>query len=141
MSAKFFLDTNVLVYLFDRTAPEKAARAYELVESALAERTGFISYQVVKEFLNVSTKKFATPLPSQESLPLLRDFLEPLCTVFSTFELFELAIAVRDETGFSFSDSLMCSGAIIGGAKVLYSEDMQDGRTVRGLTIQNPFHE
>jgi predicted nucleic acid-binding protein len=139
MSAKFFLDTNVLVYLFDRSAPEKSARARELVEAALAERNGLISYQVVQEFLNVATKKFAIPVPGQEALPLLRDFLEPLCTVFSTFELFELAIAVRDETGFSYYDSLICAGAIIGGAKVLYSEDMQDGRSVRGVLIKNPF--
>lgn len=139
MSAKFFLDTNVLVYLFDRTSPEKAARAQELIETALAERNGFISYQVIQEFIHVATKKFVSPLPSQEVLPLLRDFLEPLCTVFSTFELFELAIAVRDETGFSFYDSLICAAAVIGEAKILYSEDMQDGRAVRGVLIQNPF--
>jgi len=35
MSAKFFLDTNVVEYTFDVRAPKKKRRAQELVEQAL----------------------------------------------------------------------------------------------------------
>ena len=45
-AGRYFLDTNVLVYAFDGTAPEKAKRADELIYSALASGKGIISYQV-----------------------------------------------------------------------------------------------
>ena len=42
-------------------------------------------------------------------------------------------------TGFSFWDSLILASAETAGAEVLYSEDMQHGQQVAGLTILNPF--
>ncbi len=62
MSADFFLDTNILVYTFASHAPQKQARALALVQDALANGHGVISTQVIQEFLNVATRKFATPL-------------------------------------------------------------------------------
>lgn len=139
MSARFFLDTNVLVYLFDRSAPEKSSRAQALVDEALEGRLGLTSAQVMQEFINVATRKFKVVPSTAEVGHILRDLLEPLCTVFASFELVETAVAVRDETGFAFYDALIVAGAVIGGAAVLYSEDLQHGRVVRGVTIQNPF--
>jgi predicted nucleic acid-binding protein len=40
MSAKFFLDTNVLVYTFDGDSPKEKSRAQELVEQALRTMRG-----------------------------------------------------------------------------------------------------
>ena len=42
MSAEFFLDTNVLVYTFDRDDLGKQARASGLVERALESGSGII---------------------------------------------------------------------------------------------------
>ena len=39
----------------------------------------------------------------------------------------------------SFWDSLIVSAAVSAGCSVLYSEDLNDGQTVRGVTIRNPF--
>jgi predicted nucleic acid-binding protein len=41
--------------------------------------------------------------------------------------------------GFSFYDALIVSSAIEAGCDTLYSEDMQHGRSIGGLTIINPF--
>jgi predicted nucleic acid-binding protein len=46
---------------------------------------------------------------------------------------------VKDETGYGFYDALIVAGALRAGCTRLYSEDMQEGRTVRGVTIENPF--
>lgn len=43
------------------------------------------------------------------------------------------------ETKPSFWDSLILSAAVSAGCSVLYSEDLNDGQTVRGVTIHNPF--
>jgi predicted nucleic acid-binding protein len=40
---------------------------------------------------------------------------------------------------FSFRDALIVEAALRGGADLLLSEDMQDGRIVEGMRIENPF--
>lgn len=44
-----------------------------------------------------------------------------------------------EETGFSFYDALIVAAAAIGRCRVLWSEDLQHGRVVRGVEIRNPF--
>jgi predicted nucleic acid-binding protein len=36
-------------------------------------------------------------------------------------------------------DCVVCVAAVQAGAKVLLTEDMQDGRTIEGLRLINPF--
>ncbi len=139
MSAEAFLDTNVLVYGFDPSEPEKQRRALGLVESALREGSAVISTQVVQEFLNLATRKFATAFSAADLRAYLDAVLWPLCRVFPDAALYGLALEVREETGFSFYDSLIVAGALGAGCRRLYSEDMQHGHTVRGLVIENPF--
>ena len=38
-----------------------------------------------------------------------------------------------------FWDCVVCAAAIAAGAKVLLTEDVQDGRTIEGLRLINPF--
>ena len=52
---------------------------------------------------------------------------------------YDLALLVKEETGFSFYDSLIVTASIESGCHTLVTEDMQDGRTVRGVKILNPF--
>jgi len=139
MSAKFFLDTNILVYTFDSGAPKKKRRAQELVEQALRNLEGFVSTQVVQEFLNVATSKFAVPLKVSDAQQYLQDVLNPLCSVFPSIDLYRQALTLQQETRYSFYDSLIIGGALQAGCGKLYSEDLQHGQQIRGLQIINPF--
>ena len=38
-----------------------------------------------------------------------------------------------------FYDSLLLAAALEASCTVFYSEDMHDGQTIGGMTIQNPF--
>ena len=62
MSGKFFLDTNILVYTFDASAPAKQQIARQLVSTALHSKQGIIRSQVIQDFLNAATRKFSSPL-------------------------------------------------------------------------------
>lgn len=139
MSADFFLDTNVLVYSFDRRIPEKQKRAQDLVGQALSERSGAISWQVAQEFLNVARHKFAAPLSLEESIAYLDQVLIPLCSVQSSPSLYRSALSIQLDTQYRFYDCLIVAAAIEIGCKTLYSEDLQAGRDIKGLTIVNPF--
>jgi predicted nucleic acid-binding protein len=141
MSAKFFLDTNILVYTFDEENPEKRERARALVAEALAESRGAISYQVIQEFLNAALRKFSKPLTAGDAERYLTVVLEPLCAVFAGVELYHQAIDISERWKYSFYDSLVIASALQAGCTVLYSEDLQHGQKIGDLRILNPFVE
>jgi predicted nucleic acid-binding protein len=141
MSARYFLDTNVFVYCFDRQDRRKQKRAEELVAKALGDHLAVISTQVVQEFLNVATNKFARPMNRTESRAYLETVLSPLCEVFPTIALYREALSLHEETGYSFYDSLILAAALEARCRVLYSEDLRDGQTIRELKIVNPFSQ
>lgn len=141
MSGKYFLDTNVLVYSFDDSAPEKRERARELVDSALSLGQGVISYQVVQEFLTVSTRKFIKPLSTADAAVYLERVLVPLCEVFGSPGLFRSGLTVAERYRYSIYDSLIVAAAKEAGCTVLYSEDIQRGQRIEGIEIVNPFLE
>lgn len=139
MSAKYFLDTNIFVYSFDRTQPQKKDRSLVLIAAALQTGDGLISTQVVQEFLNVATRKFAPPLQPEDSKLYLQTVLLPLCRVFPDPAYYETALDILQDTGYSFYDSLILAAAQRSGAAILYSEDFQDGQKVGQVKIVNPF--
>ena len=136
---KFFLDTNILVYTFDRTDGSKRRRASELLASALETRRGIISYQVIQEFLNVATRKFSDPITVPEAQIYLARILMPLCEVFPDSALYSQALSIADESGMAFCDALIISSAIAGGCETVWTEDLQHGRRIGTVTVRNPF--
>jgi len=139
MPVEFFLDTNILVYTFDETAPDKQIKARALVERALEHQTGVISYQVTQEFINVATRKFTPPLSTAQTLRYLHEVLEPLCAVFSGNDLYRKAIGIQERWRYSFYDSLIIASALSAGCNTLYSEDLQASQSIESLTIVDPF--
>lgn len=134
----FFLDTNVLVYTFDKTAPEKQAVAQQLLERALSGE-GCISFQVIQEFLNLALRKFDPPLTAAQAKRYLQTTLEPLCLIYADVDLYQRALDVRERWRFSFYDSLIVAAALEADCTILYSEDLQHNQKVEALTIINPF--
>ena len=134
-----FLDTNILVYAFEPIASSKRGRAQSLVNQALDAKDAVISFQIVQEFLNVAMRKFPQPMGQSEAQFYLAHVLMPLCEVFPGEALYYEALSIRDETGWSFYDSLMVSAALAAGCGVIFTEDLEHGRRIRGAEIRNPF--
>ena len=135
----FFLDTNILVYAQAANEPRKQPIAAALISDALRTRRGLISTQVVQEFLNVATRH-ATPVFSlDEATEYLNTVLWPLCNHVPSRPLYELALQIRAETGYTLYDALIVAAAVESGCRVLYSEDLQQDRVVRGVCVVNPF--
>lgn len=139
MSDKYFIDTNIFVYTFNQDEPEESRIANELIESALVERNGCISYQVIQEFINVSTRKFEVPLSVRDCRKYLNIVLSPLCEIFASFDLYHRALEIMERWQYSFYDSLILGAAIQADCKILYSENFQHNQKIQSLTIINPF--
>lgn len=133
-----FCDTNVLVYLFDRHAPEKRRRAQDLFREHSADDSLLLSTQVLQEFYVTVTRKLSVPLSGPEALEATRR-LASFSVVQVDAELIVRAAERSHSEMFSFWDALIVEAALAGGARRLLSEDMQHGRKVSGLIIENPF--
>lgn len=138
-SARFFLDTNILIYSFDAREPAKRDKAQELIEQALESGAGAISWQVVQEFLNVALHKWEKPMLPADSKEYLQTTLLPLCKIYPSSEIWSAALRIVEESQYRFYDGLIVASAIQSGASILYSEDLQHGRRFDSLEIQNPF--
>ena len=139
MSAKFFIDTNIFVYTFDSTALIKQKKSQKIIAGALESGLGVISYQVVQEFINVATRKFKNPMSVHECRQYVETIMQPLCEIYPTFDLYKRSLETMNDTGYSFYDSLIVSASITSHCKILYSEDLQAGHKISGVTIRNPF--
>ena len=128
-----FFDTNILVYA--QQTGVKADRARALLAGG-----GRLSVQVLNEFTAVSRRKQGKEWREiGEAISDLLVLVEPPLAL--TLDLHAAARALAEDHGLSFYDALIVASAVEAGCDVLYSEDMQDGRTIGGLVIANPFLE
>jgi predicted nucleic acid-binding protein len=134
-----FLDTNIFFYSFDHTSPKKQTLAQTLIRQSLSTQRGAISTQVVQEFINVALKRFPRRLAVPECRVYTGTVLMPMCKHFPSLATFDHALLLQEETGYSFYDALILAASIELGCTTLLSEDLQDGRTIRGVKIVNPF--
>jgi predicted nucleic acid-binding protein len=126
-----FLDTNILVYA-QQTGP-KAVISRDLIAQG-----GTINVQVLNELTNVLRKKGNR---SWRDIELVLDdvdnALDPALPL--TAATTRAALALARDHGFAYYDALIVAAAIEAGCDTLYSEDLQHGRNIGGLTIINPF--
>ena len=136
MSAEvWFLDTNVLVYLFDSDEPEKQARARELLRQDADIR---LSSQVLQEFYVASTRKLARPLAPEQARRVVNDLgVFPIARISHHLVLSAIDRSVASQV--SFWDGLIIETALAEGARRLVSEDLQDGWEIERMRVWNPF--
>jgi predicted nucleic acid-binding protein len=135
---KSFVDSNVLVYLFDQDSARKKAAAQRLLQTEGAAGNILLSTQVLQEFYVTVTRKLARPLKPETAFEVVSQFASlPLVVIDPPLIL--SAIRRSRQDSISFWDSLIIDAALKGGAERLWSEDLQHGRIVNGMRIENPF--
>ena len=137
MSDKCFFDSNILVYMQDVEEPQKQQISRSLFFECVADNSAFISTQCLQEFYNVVAKK--KKLEAKSAKQTIHELSKSLPVIQITPVMIENAIDISVETQFSFWDSLILSAAKSADCNILYSEDLNDGQIIRGVTIKNPF--
>ena len=140
MSVRAFLDTNVLVYLFDAGEPTKQAVAREIFERQGLDLELFLSTQVLQEFFVNITRKLSTPLSAEDAFRAL-SYLTEFPTVQVDVPLVLVAARLSHQHRISFWDALILEAAASSGCSTVFTEDLQDGWEVRGLRVENPFRD
>jgi predicted nucleic acid-binding protein len=136
MNDRVFVDTNVFVYADDRAARAKRLRARTVLSELIRSRRAVVSTQVMQEYFAAAVKKLGL---SPERARIRVERLNRLDVVLIRPELILGAIDLCRLHALSFWDALVVRSASAAGCGRLLSEDMQDGQTIDGVRIENPF--
>lgn len=128
-----FIDSNICVYAFDKSAPQKQRKAFDLLKDCPC-----LSSQVIIESYNACHKKLKlSQAVCEETVLLLTDIGRIVEIKDATIRS---AILFKTKYGFSFLDSMIIATALDANCNTLYSEDMQHNQIIESkLTIINPF--
>ncbi len=140
MSAeRLFLDTNVLVYVFDHDEPDKTRRARDLLQQAKPGEL-VLSSQVLGEFYAVVTRKLRRPLDPGIAAQAV-DWFGMLRVVSLDAAIVKAGIRTSRSSQLSYWDGLIVASAVAGGCGRLLTEDLNDGQVLGSVRVENPFRE
>jgi len=129
-----FVDTNIFLYCFDKSAPGK--REIAQAQIASLEDSLVTSTQVLQEFYWNATKKLKlTPAEAKRAVELIakRKIVQiGASTVINSID-------TSDRYRISFWDALIVESAAAAKSSTLLSEDLSHGQIIRGIRIQSPF--
>ena len=137
--SRAFIDTNILVYTWDKSCAEKQQRARSLLkELDTATAKLVISTQVLQEFYVTVTQKLGIDcLTAKDALRALSRFQ----IVQVSPEIIEKAIDLSILNRISFWDALVVSSASKANCSFIYSQDLNSGQIIGGIKVINPFQK
>lgn len=134
MNDNVFLDTNILVYSYSSSEPDKRAIARALI----LENNSFVSTQVLQELSNTITKKLGFSF--SDAIKVVEEMAKNNNLHTNTQITIIKACEIAERYRFSFYDSMIITAALESNCEILYSEDMQHNQTIDDtLKIINPF--
>ena len=89
----------------------------------------------------MATRKAKVVLDAASASRYLDVVLEPLMVVPASTRLYRDGLAIQARYRFSFYDSMIVAAALSAGCMTLYSEDLQHGQRIEGMTVVDPFQE
>ncbi|MBP1768411.1 MAG: hypothetical protein H6P98_2526 [Candidatus Aminicenantes bacterium] len=135
---RVFVDTNIIVYAYDRDAGRKHEIARDLMIGLWSAAGGVLSTQILQEFYVTVTRKIASPLTREAAREIIKDYLT-WGIVSNDGDAVLEAIDIETGENISFWDALVVAAAKRGGAEVLLSEDLSEGRKFGDMVVRNPF--
>lgn len=130
---KYVLDTNILVYAFEKSDEKLSNTAIKLINPE-----AFISNYVFQEFLFQLKKIIGDKKMVMSTAIALLDTLKLTDVNKDTYRYANYLLKKYD---FQFSDAIIVSDALLNKCDVLYTRDMQDRQLIeKKLRIVNPFN-
>ena len=131
------IDTNVLVYCYDRREPAKQARAVGLIDKLIESERVLLSTQVLSEFFSIALRKLHMT-PAAARLRIV-EFVDTWNVLDVTAQIVVNAARGVVKHQLSYWDALLWATALTNRIPYILSEDFQDGIRIEGVRVLNPF--
>ena len=139
MTNKILVDTNVLVYAYDRTNLAKQTRAKAVLDALTQAGRGILTAQILAEFFVVSTGKLTEPISQAEAFASILNYhLSWEVIDLTAMVVLEAARGVRDYQ-LNYWDSQLWASARMNQIPLIVSEDFNSGAVIEGVRFENPF--
>ncbi len=139
MGNRVIVDTNVLLYAYDRGRPSKQPRALAVLNHLVVQGMGVLTSQVLAEFFVNATKKLQPPLTLEETYNCIENYLLSWEILDITGAIvLEAARGVRTHR-MAYWDAQIWASARINQIPVVFSEDFGSRRVIEGVRFISPF--
>lgn len=112
-----FVDTNIFVYAYSSTEPEKR----DIALSLLSEERLILNTQVVNEFIWVMNRKYSIDMKKIDQI--IKSWFKVYPIGLIDQKVIMKALMISQKHSFSYWDSLIISFAVLNSCTILYSED------------------
>jgi len=138
----FLIDTNILVYSFNRDDGDKRDICKNLIEKCWNGTQKYaISMQNLSEFYVIVTQKIKAPIPAEVAKQIVQDII-----AFSNWQVLEFdsktlisAMKLNIKHNIHYWDALICATMIENGITCVYTENVRNFNNIPGLTVVNPI--
>jgi predicted nucleic acid-binding protein len=136
------IDSNILVYRFDRRFPLKQAVARQLLRGGIEAGDLCVSFQAIVEFVAVATRggSQVALLAHSEAQEQVDKLLAEVRILYPTASLLRIALQGCKTYRLSWFDALNWAYAEFYGCAELLTEDLQHGALIGSVIVRNPFH-
>jgi predicted nucleic acid-binding protein len=139
MADRALVDTNILLYAYDRAEPAKQPRALALLDRLAGHSAGVMTSQVLAEFFVNATRKLKPPLTIKEAYDSIENYL-------LSWEILDITgpIVLEAARGvcthrMPYWDAQIWASARMNQIPVVLSEDFGEGVAIEGVRFVNPF--
>ena len=139
MADRILVDTNILLYAYDRGEPLKQPRAFAVLDRLVAHGLGSLTSQVLAEFFVNATRKLQPPLAIEEACDCIQNYL-------LSWEILDVTGAIVLEAArgvrmhrMAYWDAQIWASARLNQIPIVLSEDFGDGVIIEGVRFVNPF--
>ena len=136
---KMLIDTNVLIYAYDRSEPHKQRQALAVLDHLAGAGQGVLSTQVLTEFSSVALRKLTAVLTPEQVEARVTHYAQIFTVLPVTVPVIQMGLRGVREHSLSFWDAQIWAVARLHGLPLLLSEDFNPGAVVEGVRFANPF--
>lgn len=136
---RFLVDTNVLVYAYDRSEHIKQRRALDVLDRLVRLNSGVLSTQVLGEFFRTVTRKIPAPVSLEEGRQHLHEYVRSWNVVILTPEIILESARATAEHQLAYYDAQLWATAKAYRIPTILSEDFSHGTRLEGVHFLNPF--
>jgi predicted nucleic acid-binding protein len=139
MADKVLVDTNVLLYAYDRGESVKQPQAVAVLDRLATKRVGVLTAQVLAEFFFNATHKLKTPMTLEQAYGRVENYLLAWEVLDVTGAMILEAVrGVRDHQ-LAYWDAQIWATARLNQIPFVLSEDFSAGMVLEGVRFVNPF--
>lgn len=137
---RYFIDTNILVYAFDKSEPRKQQTARSIIEKAWKGQTCYcISNQILAEFSRAICQKIEHPISQSKAIELINSFkIKEFIIIDYSIDTITYALEIVEKYKISFWDALIGATMLENDMHEIYSED-NSLPLVPKIKVVNPF--